>query len=392
MWRAPCSFSATRVTSSCALAATVSGGSPTKSKTGSNPGKPASGQPQFVKEDFAAFSADVNALIGELENTDSFSGAVDLAMSYLTSKTSFSIAQQIMHIDCETAVRVLLDCEILGCVMALRDSQEYAELMDKFQLFVETKQEGGPATGTIADYRLQEEQFGAFEHPCAIPVEAKGPNILVPELVRIGKPAHQLRCEMDATRETGNQSGRPAKRRQFGVLCDEKHMFLFYTTTSEGRMHCKVIQEGNQRSRLSTFMLAILISLSFDPRFFNLDGGGGEDEGGVAGEDEGASADGGSDAGEDEGARGGDNNESDGGELPPPPDNETSDEKTPPKGSGNKEYVGGSGVALEECLLKMRDAHLPDEEETRAQRILQFALRYSPQGPPCLGSHPFGEP
>lgn len=375
MWRAPCSFSATRVISSCALAATVSGGSPTKSKTGSNPGKPASGQPALVQADFADFSADVNTLIDELEGTDSFRGAVDVAMNFLTERTSFSIARKIMDIDCETAVRVLLDCEIFGCVMALLGSQEYAHLSEKFELFVETKQEGGPATGTIADYKLQEKQLGGFEHPCAVPVEAKGPNILFPQVAKIGKPAHQLRCEMDATRETGNQNSRPVKRRQFGVLCDEKHMFLFYTTRSEGRMRYKVIEMGNQRSRLSTFMLAILISLSFDTRFFDLDGGGGADDGSVAGEDEGAPADGGSDAGEDEGARGADNNESDGGELPP--SDETSDEKTPPKGSGNKEYVGGSGVALEECLLKMRDAHLPDEEETRAQRILQFVLRYS---------------
>jgi hypothetical protein len=328
-----------------------------------------------VAEDFIGFSRDVNDLITALEQDEHFITAVDLAMNHLEMRTPFSIAREIMDIDCETAVRVLLDCEIFGCLMALREVEAYSNLSEDFKLYVETKQDGAPATGTISDYRLQMRVDGGCEHPRAVPVEVKGPRALLPGVSKNGKHAHQLRCEMDATRETGNRHNLTVKRRQFGVLCDEKYMFLFYTTRREGRMHFKVIPPYDQRCRLSTFMLAILISLLYDERFFIL--APGPDGGSDAGEDDGAPSEGGSDAGEDKGARGADNNASDGGELPPP--DEASDEKTPPKGSGFKEHVGGSGVALEECLLKMRDAHLPDEEETRAQRILQFVLRNSPE-------------
>jgi hypothetical protein len=253
-----------------------SGSSPKKSKTVSNPDKPASGQVALAEDDFADFSADLQALISGLEETDDFRAAVDLAERILCKRTPFECAQRAVVIDCETAVRVLLDCEIMACVMALSETPGYAGLVKgNIQVFIETKQDNAPSKSVIAD-RLQKWTEGGVEHPDAVPIEAKGPRAdpspLLPTIVSNGKHAHQLRCEMDATRATGDRRnhGPPKKRRQFGVLCDHNFMFLFYTTVGEGRMHGKAIEQHDERGRLSTFLLVILISLRVDRRFFEL--------------------------------------------------------------------------------------------------------------------------
>jgi len=302
----------------------------------------------------------VNALIAELEADIEFSDVLEKAQCILHEKTPFKCALKFLQVDCETAVRVLLDCEILACIHALWDcpsESQFSGLIKHFVLHVEMKQEGAPSTGTIADYRLQRRTELGGEHHCAVPIEAKGPHASPPLLastVSNGKHAHQLRCEIDAVRQTGDGQAAtlklPAHRRQFGVLCDQHFMFLFYTKRREGKMHAKAIGENNERGRLSTLILAILISLEFKTDFFKLDDDL-ADDGSNAGEGDGAS----------DANSGADDAHSSGGAS-----KSEADETTPPKDAGD--------VPPDAIRMRLWDAQMPAEEVTRAHRTLQFAL------------------
>eukprot|EP00035_Acanthoeca_spectabilis_P018158 m.383581 g.383581 ORF g.383581 m.383581 type:complete len:152 (-) comp16729_c0_seq26:995-1450(-) len=117
---------------------------PKAGKTFTDPGVSASKQKSISLEEIGSFHEDVIKLIDSLWKED-LPELVAKAETVKDERTLYSVMNQFLPDENETATRQFLDAEIWSCFVALWESKKYGQAMSELRVFVEVDDKDGPA-------------------------------------------------------------------------------------------------------------------------------------------------------------------------------------------------------------------------------------------------------